>query len=114
MRINESVMLDIADWYSDLGGFGKLHVRFGKGSVGGGPKVRLVPGIDGVDVLLALWLTEIRPRFGDDLQAPGEPMFPSVLHPCSPGPRPAAWLLRADILVRRHRNRSRWLCRGCS
>lgn len=52
LRINESVMPDIADWYRDLGGFGKLHVRFGKGSVGRGPKARLVPGID---VLLACW-----------------------------------------------------------
>ncbi|MFD5586716.1 tyrosine-type recombinase/integrase [Streptomyces sp. NPDC127063] len=76
LRITESVMLDVADWYPDLGGFGKLHVRFGKGSSGRGPKARLVPGIDGVEVLLAWWLAEIRPRFGDDLQAPGAPLFP--------------------------------------
>ena len=32
LRINETVMLDIRDWRPDLGEFGKLHVRFGKGS----------------------------------------------------------------------------------
>jgi len=36
LRINETVMLDIRDWPSDLGEFGKLHVRFGKGSRGRG------------------------------------------------------------------------------
>ncbi|GAA5032723.1 hypothetical protein GCM10023335_75520 [Streptomyces siamensis] len=77
LRINESVMLDVADWHPDLGGFGKLHVRFGKGSMGRGPKARLVPGIDGVDVLLGWWLAQIRPRFDDDLHTPGVPMFPS-------------------------------------
>ncbi|MGW0149177.1 tyrosine-type recombinase/integrase [Micromonospora chersina] len=77
LRINESVMLDVADWRPELGRFGKLHVRFGKGSMGRGPRARLVPGIDGVDVLLQWWLTQLRPRFGDDLGAPGAPLFPS-------------------------------------
>ena len=31
LRINETVMLDIRDWRPDLGAFGKLHVRLGKG-----------------------------------------------------------------------------------
>ena len=44
LRINETVMLDIRDWRPDLGEFGKLHVRHGKGSGGRGPKPRLVPG----------------------------------------------------------------------
>ena len=42
-------MLDIRDWRPDLGGFGKLHVRHGKGSRGRGPKARLVPAINGAD-----------------------------------------------------------------
>ena len=42
LRITETVMLDIRDWRPDLGGFGKLHVRFGKGSGGRGPAVRRV------------------------------------------------------------------------
>ena len=34
LRINETAMLDIRDWRPDLGEYGKLHVRFGKGSRG--------------------------------------------------------------------------------
>ena len=41
-------MLDIRDWRPDLGEYGKLHVRFGKGSRGRGPKTRLVPAINQV------------------------------------------------------------------
>jgi hypothetical protein len=52
LRINETSMLDIRDWRPDLGPSGKLHVRFGKGSNGRGPKTRLVPGINAVDDLL--------------------------------------------------------------
>ncbi|MFF3313010.1 tyrosine-type recombinase/integrase [Streptomyces sp. NPDC002952] len=77
LRLTESVMLDVGDWYPDWGGFGKLHVRFGKGSQGRGPKARLVPGIDGTDVLLEWWLAEVRPYFGPDHRDPRAPMFPS-------------------------------------
>ena len=51
LRINETLMLDIRDWRPDLGEHGKLHVRFGKGSRGRGPKTRLVPAINAVDTL---------------------------------------------------------------
>jgi len=43
LRINEVRMLDIADVRWELGRFGKLNVRFGKGSRRRGPKQRLVP-----------------------------------------------------------------------
>ena len=46
LRIRETYMLDIRDWRRDLGEYGKLHVRFGKGSRGRGPKTRLVPAIN--------------------------------------------------------------------
>ncbi len=42
LRINETVMLDIRDWRPDLGEFGKLHVRFGKGSRG--PRAQAAAG----------------------------------------------------------------------
>ncbi|MEW2290483.1 hypothetical protein [Streptomyces sp. NPDC047841] len=71
LRLNESVMLDVGDWREDLGAFGKLHVRYGKGSQGRGPRARLVPGIDGVDVLLRWWLAEVRPHFPGDHTDPG-------------------------------------------
>ena len=71
LRINETVMLDIRDWRPDLGEFGKLHVRHGKGSRGRGPKQRLVPAINGADVLIDWWLAEVRHQFGDDWSRPG-------------------------------------------
>ena len=61
LRIGETGMLDIRDWRPDLGERGKLHVRFGKGSRGRGPKTRLVPAINSVDALLQWWLTGCAP-----------------------------------------------------
>jgi site-specific recombinase XerD len=77
LRINETVMLDVRDWRPDLGEHGKLHVRFGKGSMGRGPKTRLVPAINAVDDLLTWWLTDIRHQFGDDWNDPDGPLLPS-------------------------------------
>jgi site-specific recombinase XerD len=77
LRIGETVMLDIRDWRPDLGEHGKLHVRFGKGSSGRGPKTRLVPAINSVDVLIDWWLTDVRHQFGDDWNDPDAPLLPS-------------------------------------
>jgi site-specific recombinase XerD len=75
LRINETVMLDIRDWRPDLGGFGKLHVRHGKGSRGRGPKARLVPAINGAAELIDWWLAEVRPLYGNDWSDPDAPML---------------------------------------
>jgi site-specific recombinase XerD len=80
LRINETVMLDIRDWRPDLGEFGKLHVRHGKGSAGRGPKGRLVPAINGADRLIDWWLAEVRHQFGDDWSDPDAPILPSERH----------------------------------
>lgn len=77
LRINETAMLDVRDWRSDFGELGKLHVRFGKGSAGRGPKTRLVPGINAVDELLEWWLNDVRHQFGDDYDDPDSPLLPS-------------------------------------
>lgn len=77
LRLNESRMLDLRDWRPDLGEHGKLHVRFGKGSRGRGPKTRLVPAINGIDGLLNWWLTDVRHQFGDDWEDPEAPLLPS-------------------------------------
>lgn len=77
LRITETVMLDIRDWRPDLGEFGKLHVRHGKGSRGRGPKPRLVPAINGADKLIDWWLAEVRHQFGGDWSDPDAPMLPS-------------------------------------
>lgn len=80
LRINETVCLDIRDWRPDLGEHGKLHVRFGKGSQGRGPKTRLVPGINAVDDLLTWWLTDVRHQFADNGDDPDAPLLPSERH----------------------------------
>ena len=49
LRVNEVRMLDLDDVRWELGRFGKLNVRHGKGSRRRGPKPRLVPLINGAD-----------------------------------------------------------------
>ena len=49
LRVNEVRMLDLDDVRWELGRFGKLNVRHGKGSRRKGPKPRLVPLINGAD-----------------------------------------------------------------
>jgi site-specific recombinase XerD len=80
LRIQETYMLDIRDWRRDLGEYGKLHVRFGKGNHGRGPKSRLVPAINDVDALLDWWLIDVRHQFGDDYLDPDAPLLPSERH----------------------------------
>lgn len=99
LRLNETVMLDLRDWRPDLGDHGKLHVRYGKGSRGRGPKTRLVPAINGVDDLLTWWLTDVRHQFGDDWDNPDAPLLPSERHdPLSGNPtRAVANTLRCGL-----------------
>lgn len=77
LRIQETLMLDIRDWRRDLGEHGKLHVRFGKGSRGRGPKTRLVPAINQVAALLDWWMVDVRHQFGDDYTDLNAPLLPS-------------------------------------
>jgi site-specific recombinase XerD len=77
LRITETVMLDNRDWRPDLGDHGKLHVRFGKGSQGRGPKTRLVPAINEVDALLDWWFSDVRHQFGNDWEDSDAPLLPS-------------------------------------
>ncbi|MFI6326504.1 tyrosine-type recombinase/integrase [Nonomuraea sp. NPDC050556] len=77
LRIAETYRLDIRDWRRDLGEHGKIHVRFGKGSRGRGPKSRLIPAINEVDVLLEWWLSDVRHQFGQDWSDPEAPLLPS-------------------------------------
>ena len=77
LRIQETYMLDIRDWRRDLGEYGKIHIRFGKGSKGRGPKTRLTPAINQAGALLDWWLAEVRHQFGDDWTDPDAPLLPS-------------------------------------
>ncbi len=65
LRSEEVVMLDRADVHLGRGPFGKLHVRFGKGAKGSGPRPRWVPMLDGLDLLLRWYLDDVRGRFVD-------------------------------------------------
>jgi len=53
LRVNETRSLDLGDVKWNLGRFGKLHVRHGKGARGSGPRERMVPLInDAADAAL--------------------------------------------------------------
>ncbi len=62
LRADEAASLEIADLHFSRGPFGKLHVRFGKGTKGSGPRPRWVPMLDGLDRILAWFLEDVRPR----------------------------------------------------
>ncbi len=65
LRSEEVVMLDGSDMHLGRGPFGKLHVRFGKGAKGSGPRPRWVPMLDGLDLVLGWYLADVRGRFPD-------------------------------------------------
>ena len=78
LRVNEACQLDLADVKWDLGRFGKLHVRHGKGARGSGPRERMVPLINNARATLRV----VRARtcgahFDDDHARPGAPLLPS-------------------------------------
>jgi integrase/DNA-binding Xre family transcriptional regulator len=77
LRVNEVRMLDLDDVRWELGRFGKLNVRHGKGSRRKGPKPRLVPLINGADRNLRWFIEDVWGQFGDDHERPGVPLFPS-------------------------------------
>ncbi|MCJ0907206.1 site-specific integrase [Rhodococcus sp. ARC_M6] len=77
IRINETRSLDLADIKWDLGHFGKLHVRKGKGSRGSGPRERMVPLINDAGRTLCWYVEDVWGHFGDDHDRPSVPLFPS-------------------------------------
>ncbi|MFF3139282.1 tyrosine-type recombinase/integrase [Streptomyces mirabilis] len=89
LRINETVRLQVGDWHPQVGSSGVLHVRCGKGAKGSGPRQRLVPAINGVDRLLAWWMSQVRGQFGDDPAAAGAALLPSRCHNSDGSLRPA-------------------------
>lgn len=68
LRINELVMINIEDVRMDLGstGHGKIHVKYGKGSKGYGPKPRWIPLINDSHKLLNWYIENIYPFFKKD------------------------------------------------
>ena len=80
LRINEVCHLDLDDVKWELGRFGKLHVRYGKGTNGSGPRERLVPIIGGTDALVRWFVQEVWAHFDTDHTRPGAPLLPSERH----------------------------------
>ena len=76
LRINEARMLDLDDVRWELGRFGKLNVRHGKGSRRRGPKPRLVPLINGADRNLRWFVEDVWGQFDAGHVRPGAPLFP--------------------------------------
>jgi DNA-binding Xre family transcriptional regulator len=70
-------MLDLDDVRWELGRFGKLNVRHGKGSRRKGPKPRLVPLINGADRGLRWFIEDVLGLFDIDLNGHAAPLFPS-------------------------------------
>jgi site-specific recombinase XerD len=64
LRADEAASLVQSDLHFDRGPFGKVHVRFGKGARGSGPRPRWVPMLDQVDLILRWFLVDVRPRMG--------------------------------------------------
>ncbi|WP_256335224.1 tyrosine-type recombinase/integrase [Lentzea albidocapillata] len=77
VRINEARHLDLADIRWELGRFGKLHIRMGKGARGSGPRERMVPLLNGADRTLCWYVEDVWGQFGDDHTRHGAPLFPS-------------------------------------
>ncbi|WP_329406793.1 site-specific integrase [Nocardia vinacea] len=77
IRVNETRSLDLADVKWDLGRFGKLHVRHGKGTRGSGPRERMVPLINNADRTLRWFIEDVWSCFDDDHRRLDAPSFPS-------------------------------------
>ena len=77
LRVNEACKLDLPDVKWDLGRFGKLHVRYGKGARGSGPRERMVPLINNAGATLRWFVEDVWAQFGGDHALPGIPLLPS-------------------------------------
>jgi site-specific recombinase XerD len=77
LRVNEACHLDLGDIKWELGRFGKLHVRVGKGARGSGSRERMVPLINGADRTLRWFIEDVWGHFDEDHTRPGAPLFPS-------------------------------------
>ena len=78
LLVNEGSHLELADMKWELGRFGKLHVRLGKGARGSGPRERMVPLINGAGATLRWFIQDVWSCFDDDHARPGAPPFCSV------------------------------------
>jgi integrase/recombinase XerD len=112
VRINEARMLDLSDVRWELGKFGKLNVRHGKGARRKGPKQRLVPLINGADRTLAWFIEDVWAQFDADCSMPGAPLLPSERRRGDgPGVRVSDDVLRHALAVAVERYLPSWVGR---
>ena len=62
LRAAEAASLELSDLHFGRGPFGKIHVRFGKGTKGSGPRPRWVPMLDQLDLILRWFVDDVRGR----------------------------------------------------
>jgi site-specific recombinase XerD len=77
LRVNEVRCLDLDDIKWELGRFGKLHVRHGKGARGSGPRERMVPLLNDAGRTLRWFIEDVWGHFDDDHLRYGAPLLPS-------------------------------------
>jgi integrase/recombinase XerD len=77
LRVNEVRCLDLDDIKWELGRFGKLHVRHGKGARASGPRERMVPLINDAGLTLRWFIEDVWGQFDDDHLRHGAPLLPS-------------------------------------
>lgn len=75
LRVNEVRMLDLSDIKWELGRFGKLHVRYGKGARGSGPRERMVPLINDAGRTLRWFVEDVWGQLDNDYTRPRAPLF---------------------------------------
>ncbi len=92
LRVNEASHLDLADVKWDLGRFGKLHVRQGKGARGSGPRERMVPLINGAGATLRWFIEDVWCCFDDD--TPGRVRRCFAPSAATPTAAPRGWVMR--------------------
>jgi site-specific recombinase XerD len=121
LRVNEVCQLDLADVKWDLGRFGKIHVRMGKGARGSGPRERMVPLINNARAALEWFVRDVWCCFDDDHARAGAPLLPSERkNPTAPAPASGMrrsgrrWPMPPPPTCRIGRERSRRTCCGTS
>jgi integrase/recombinase XerD len=77
LRVNELRNLDLADVKWELGRFGKLHVRVGKGARGSGPRERMVPLLNNAHPTQRWFIEDVWGQFDDNHLRHDAPLFPS-------------------------------------
>jgi integrase/recombinase XerD len=77
LRVNETRHLDLADLRWELGPFGKLHVRVGKGARGSGPRQRMVPLLNNAGATLRWFVEDVWGQLDGDHTRHGAALFPS-------------------------------------